>query len=108
MIINRDMEKKKIYISGAITGFDLEERKSAFHRAASYLSLKGYEAVNPFENGLPQPGSRRDHLRADLGTLLVCDGIYLLDGWYVSEGSKLELLVASSCGLDVMFECAGL
>lgn len=41
--------KKKVYISGAIAHYDLDERKAAFNHAARYLSIKGYEPVNPFE-----------------------------------------------------------
>lgn len=46
--------KKKVYISGAIAHYDLEERMAAFNHAARYLSIKGYEPVNPFENGISQ------------------------------------------------------
>ena len=42
---------KKVYISGAIAHYDLEERRQAFDQAERYLSLKGYEPVNPFLNG---------------------------------------------------------
>ena len=49
--------KKKVYISGAIAHYDLDERKAAFNHAARYLSIKGYEPVNPFENGVSQDGA---------------------------------------------------
>lgn len=41
--------KKKVYISGAIAHYDLKERMATFDHAARYLSIKGYEPVNPFE-----------------------------------------------------------
>lgn len=44
--------KKKVYISGAIAHYDLKERMATFDHAARYLSIKGYEPVNPFENGI--------------------------------------------------------
>ena len=50
--------KKKVYISGAIAHYDLDERKAAFNHAARYLSIKGYEPVNPFENGISQDARR--------------------------------------------------
>lgn len=43
-------------------------------------------------------------MRADIALLLGCDCIYMLRGWELSKGAKLELDVASSCGLEVMFE----
>ena len=91
---------KKVYISGAIAHYDLEERRQAFDQAERYLSLKGYEPVNPFKNGLPDEA----HWRADIALLLGCDYIYMLQGWELSKGAKLELDVASSCGIKVLFE----
>ena len=96
--------KKRVYISGAIAHHDLGERMEAFDHAARFLSLKGYEPVNPFENGLPAAAHWREHMRADIGLLLDCDYIYMLHGWELSKGAKLELDVASSCGIEVLFE----
>ena len=95
---------KKVYISGAIAHYDLEERKAAFSAAATHLRAQGYEPVNPFENGLPQPGDWSEHMRVDIDMLLECQYIYMLKGWWVSKGAKLELDVATSCGLKPMFE----
>lgn len=96
--------KEKVYISGAIAGHDVAERKAAFKMAASYLSLKGYEPVNPFENGVPDEAHWREHMRADIALLLGCDYIYMLQGWELSKGAKLELDVASSCGIKVLIQ----
>lgn len=98
--------KKKIYISGAIAHHDLQERKKTFDMAEHYLDLKGYEPVNPFNNGLPADAHWRDHMRADIALLLQCDCIFMLQGWELSKGAKLELDVASSCGIEVLFEYA--
>lgn len=96
--------KQKIYISGAIAHYDPEERRRAFDDAERYLSLKGFEPVNPFKNGLPAEAHWRQHMRADIALLLGCDCIYMLAGWELSKGAKLELDVASSCGIEVLFE----
>ena len=96
--------KKKVYISGAIAHYDLKERMATFDHAARYLSIKGYEPVNPFENGVSQDAHWMEHMRVDIALLLKCDCIYMLQGWELSKGAKLELDVASSCGIKVMFE----
>ncbi len=96
--------KKKVYISGAIAHHDLAERMAAFDHASRYLSLKGWEPVNPFMNGVPQESHWTEHMRVDIALLLTCDYIYMLRGWELSKGAKLELDVASSCGIKVMFE----
>lgn len=103
---NKHAMKKKIYISGAIAHHDLQERKKAFAHAECYLDLKGYEPVNPFNNGLPDDAHWREHMRADIALLLQCDCIFMLQGWELSKGAKLELDVASSCGIEVLFEYA--
>lgn len=95
---------KKVYISGAIAHHDIDERKAAFAAAARRLREKGCTPVNPFENGLPQSADWRMHMRVDIGLLLQCDRIYMLRGWELSKGAKLELDIASSCGIQVVFE----
>ena len=54
-------------------------------------------------NKLPCTGDR-EGLRADIALLLACDYIYMLKDWELSKGAKLELDVASSCGIKVLFE----
>lgn len=67
------MGNGKVYISGAIAHYDLEERRQAFDQAERFLSLKGYSPVNPFKNGLPEEAHWREHMRADIALLLDCD-----------------------------------
>lgn len=94
----------KVYISGAIAHYDMNERKEAFSRAEEKLMTQGYDPVNPFRNGLPDEAHWRAHMRADIALLLTCDYIYMLKDWELSKGAKLELDVASSCGIKVLFE----
>ncbi len=54
--------------------------------------------------GLPDEAHWRAHMRADIALLLACDYIYMLKDWELSKGAKLELDVASSCGIKVLFE----
>lgn len=96
--------KEKVYISGAIAHHDIEERKKAFADAESQLLKAGYSPVNPFRNGLPEEAHWREHMRVDIRLLLECEFIYMLRGWELSKGAKLELDVASSCGIKVLFE----
>lgn len=95
---------KKIYISGAISHLDLEERRTAFAEAEALLKAKGYEVFNPFKNGVSQDEHWREHMRVDLAELPKCDAIYMLDGWGTSKGAKLEFDVATTCGLEVYYQ----
>ena len=93
---------KKVYISGAIAHHDLAERKAAFKAAERELAEMGFAPVNPFDNGVPQEAHYTHHMRADIGLLVGCDYIYLLRGWELSKGAKLEHDVATSCGIKVL------
>ena len=95
---------KRVYISGAIAHHDISERKRAFAAAETELKKLGMEPVNPFRNGLPEDADWRQHMRVDIGLLLGCGYVYMLKGWELSKGAKLELDVASSCGIKVLFE----
>ena len=92
----------RVYISGAIAHHDPEERRRAFGAAEDMLCRLGYEPVNPFKNGLPEEAHWRDHMRADIALLVRCDYIYMLAGWELSKGAKLEHDVATSCGIRVL------
>ena len=92
---------KRVYISGPIEHYDLEERRAAFGRAEQLLELHGFQSVNPMKNGLPAEAHWREHMRRDMALLLDCDAIYMLEGWELSKGCKLEMDVASSCGISV-------
>ena len=75
-----------------------------FARAEEELRGRGYDPVNPFNNGVSLDAPYEDHMRADLRMLLGCDGIYLLRGWMASRGACLERTVAEACGLLIMEE----
>jgi nucleoside 2-deoxyribosyltransferase len=93
---------KKVYISGAIAGHVLAERKAAFKAAERELAEMGFSPVNPFDNGVPDEAHWRAHMRADIALLVQCDMIYMLRGWELSKGAKLEHDVATSCGIKVL------
>lgn len=95
-------QSEKVYISGPIEHYDLEERKATFHTEELCLRHLGYIPVNPFNNGLPQPGNWREHMNADIRMLLDCRYITLLPGWEKSKGCRLELDVAMSTGLEIL------
>lgn len=106
------MQKKRIYISGPISGLDLEKCAERFKQTQLMLEAQGYEVWNPMENGLPSDATTRMHMHRDLATLTneehPFDCIYMMSGWPHSAGCKLELDTAISIGLRVIFEEVGL
>lgn len=99
-------KKKKIYLSGAISGHAIEERRAVFQRAEYEMICRGFEPVNPMKNGLPVESSTHEHMRRDFELLLQCDAIYMMSRWTHSAGCKVEFDVATAIGLDVYFEDA--
>ena len=77
--------------------------REAFSRAEEKLMAQGYDPVNPFRNGLPDEAHWRATCGPTLPLLLACDYIYMLKDWELAR-AKLELDVASSCGIKVLFE----
>lgn len=92
-----------IYISIPISGYDLEERKEYAQRVESALSAS-YEVVNPLKNGIPETEDWCVHMRKDISDLLTCDFIFMCSGHILSRGCRLELDIAKSCGIGVIYE----
>lgn len=92
----------KVYISGPITNLDLDQSRISFKKAEKYLKSKGYETVNPFDNGVDENAAWNEHMRVDLRNMLECDSIYVLNGHESSRGCRLELYVALQCGLILL------
>lgn len=102
-----NMDKKRIYVSGPISGHDLEERRQAFKQAQVMLEAQGWSVINPMENGLPAEATTHEHMKRDINMLLSCDAIYMLCRWTHSKGCMVEFHVATAIGLDVYFEESG-
>ncbi len=100
--------KKRVYISGPISGHDKEESKARFQRAEYELISKGYEVFNPMMNGLPFNAPTSKHMLVDLNELTRVDKpydvIYLMKGWNHSAGCWTEFKVALAIGLEVLAE----
>ena len=103
----------RIYISGPISGHDLEERRKAFKEVQKRLEGYGWETFNPMENGLPAESTTHEHMHRDLAELTNEErpftAIYMMEKWTHSAGCRLEFEVATSIGITVFFgEVSGL
>lgn len=98
----------KVYISGKITGRDIEEAKAHFERAEKYLlgiTELTYEPVNPFKISPYHPDKTwEDYMIDDIRELLDCTAIYMLQGWGDSQGARIEYAIARELNLLTLFE----
>ncbi len=103
-IYNKLHIKKKIYISGPITGIK-DNNKVEFGKAAGLLISMGHETYTPFDvTPTRDDYIWEDYMKLDIVALMGCDAIYLLDGWERSKGARLEKTLAESLGLAVYYQ----
>ena len=100
--------KKKIYISGPITGLERHVYLKNFDDAELKLRAMDYKVINPTKL-LPSRFlwiykiiGYKLTLLYDIWHLLNCDGIYMIDGWQWSKGARLEKNIADVFGLEII------
>src|SRR3972149_1834122 len=98
-------KKPRVYVSGAITGHDREERKALFAAEAEKLRAQGFDVVDPFEitGSISADGDWPAALRADIREPVGCPHRFPLPGAYKSRGARLERNLATRLGIRVMY-----
>ena len=108
------MEKRKIFISGPMTGkpgYNFKE----FDRVELQLKSAGHDVVNPAdvsrkfkEKEILKYGDAFNRMVDEqLELLKGCNVIYLLDGWERSVGVRRELSAALQQGCEVWLQTPG-
>ena len=95
----------KVYISGKISGLQLEEAYKLFEQAEEEVKNLGGTPVNPMK--ICQQNDSwdwEDYMEKDLGVLLRCEGIYVLKNWGSSKGARVEYAVAKEMQLTIIFQ----
>ena len=95
---------KTVYLSGPISGYDLEERRKVFSDYQQKFEDLGYKVMNPMANGLPADSTTHQHMRRDFEMLIQCDTAFFMEKWLHSSGCKTEFEVATACGMEILFE----
>lgn len=98
------VENMKIYLSGKISGTDLDYVRRLFDKVATTLRALGHEVINPLCNGLSETDPWEEHIAKDIINLIDCEGIYMLQGWEDSQGARIEHAIAKEIELKVMYE----
>jgi len=95
------MEKKRVYISGPMTGLTQEEINEKFEAAEEHINGLGYYAVNPAKIAVI-PLDYEQYMKIDLKLLAFCDAIHMLPGWERSQGARREMAEALRLGLEII------
>lgn len=93
----------KIYISGPMTGLQ-HNNYPAFNYADRLLRRQGYDTFNPAAIKGDDSWTWEDYMRPCVRAIPDCTHIYMLDGWEKSRGANIELFIANTLGLKVMYE----
>lgn len=93
----------KIYISGKITGIEAQA-PALFSMAENQLKQEGYEVVNPMLLSHNHDKSWESYMKEDIKAMLDCDSIYMLKNWAHSKGASVELSIARSLGLKIIWQ----
>ena len=94
----------KIYISGKITGLDIEVSKQYFQTVEDELLKNGHTPINPWKVLPFHPDhSWNDYMAEDIKVLMTCDAILMLENWTDSKGAKVEHALAEKLGLQMYY-----
>ena len=94
----------RIYISGKITGLDINEARQNFDNAQHLFEAKGYQVINPMKEVPYNPSFQwGDYMRADIKLLMDCDAIYMLPNWDDSDGAKVEHYLAEQLNMEIIY-----
>jgi hypothetical protein len=91
-----------VYISGKVTGLDIEISKQLFQDAETKLIELGYEVINPLKLPNDHDKTWESYMRVCITYLTKCDAIYMIDGWENSKGANLEYYLAYELKLKVI------
>ena len=100
------VKEEKVYISGKITGLDLDYVNKKFNNSEEFLHSLGYDdIINPMKySPIVEDKTWEEYLIEDIKILFECDVIYLQNDWGTSKGARLEYAVAKEIGLRFLFE----
>lgn len=91
----------RLYLAGPMTGIN-DFNYPAFNAMADRLRAGDYEVENPADHATVDAAVWADYMAYDLTRLGLCGMIALLLGWDLSQGARLEVMIAEHLGMRVV------
>ncbi len=98
------MSRKKVYISGQITGLKEADAFALFAKAEEHILSKNAEPVNPMKLPHQHDGRWHSYMREDIKALCDCDAIYMLSNWANSKGAQVEHNLARTLNIEIIYQ----
>lgn len=99
------MHEKRTYVSGKITGYDINFAKRKFKKTSLLLIEAGRVPVNPFDISEYHPDKKwADYMLEDIKELFSCEAIVMHSDWRESRGAQIELAIAEILGFEIIYE----
>lgn len=95
---------KRCYIAGKIGDLLEQEYKANFEQGKVEVQEMGMIPVSPVD--LPHNHGRtwKEYMVEDLNELTKCDHVYALNNWNNSKGARIEINLAKSLGINVIYQ----
>ena len=94
-----------IYISGKITGDEIQEAKAKFQAAADQIKNEGGDPMNPMEYiEVEEKKTWEQYMKEALYLLLMSDEILMLEDWTESRGAKIEHAIAKTLKFKIRYQ----
>ena len=92
----------KVYLSMPISGYDIQERIDRAEKIKQDLLEIYDDVITPFDASPYDPDkSYGECMKACLSELIRCDKVVFDNGWYDSNGCRIEAEVARGCRIDI-------
>ena len=86
------VENMKIYLSGKISGTDLDYVRRLFDKVATTLRALGHEVTNPLCNGLSEAAPWEEHMAKTSSTLWIARGSICYKVGRIAKEQELSML----------------
>lgn len=90
----------RLYLSGAITS-DPNYREK-FARMQAKLEAEGHQVISPLI--LPEGLEQNEYLHVDYALIDICEGVYFMKDWKLSQGANKEWHHAIRENKKVLYE----